>query len=159
VSFSPGVKWCVLLLLLPVTLGWKVAARSGEVRDVRAKDVAEFLTRQHFIVSEQGQQGQFEGKPVVRASVGACRMLVAQLSAIGWERDAIGRNVSSMDEAFVVFGGKIYREQPTWLTATDFLWSRFQRELGLRVQGTPLLAVIASRSCEAERLPWSELGG
>jgi hypothetical protein len=45
-----------------------------------------------------------------------------------------------------------------WLTVSDFLWSRFRRELGFKTEPSPILAVVATRNCEAERLPWNELG-
>jgi hypothetical protein len=95
---------------------------------------------------------------MLRAGAGACRMLVANSNPIAWDRDVIRRHATVADRVFVVFRGRIYTDQPTWLTVPYFLWSRFQRELGLRAQTAPLLAVIATPSCDAERLPWSELG-
>jgi hypothetical protein len=56
-----------------------------------------------------------------------------------------------------VFRGRTYEDQPTWLTVPYFFWSMFERELGLRAQAAPLLSVIATAGCGAERLPWSEL--
>ena len=55
VSFSLGHKWLVLpLLLLPLTLAWKLVARPAERaapndRDLQAR-VGGFLNRQHFLV-------------------------------------------------------------------------------------------------------------
>ena len=95
---------------------------------------------------------------MIRAAAGACRMLVANSNPIAWDRDVIRRNATVADRVFVVFRGRTYKEPPTWLTVPYYLWSRLQRELGLRVQAAPLLAVIATASCDAERLPWSELG-
>jgi hypothetical protein len=63
-----------------------------------------------------------------------------------------------VDRTFVVFRGKIYKDQPTWLTVPYFLWARLKRELGLGAHTPPLLAVIATPNCDAERLPWRELG-
>ena len=149
-----------VLLLLPLTLGWKLAVRptdSGEAkeRDIQLK-IADFLVRQHFRVvrSEKVE----EGEPTIRATAGACRMSIAKSPAMGWDRDLIRRHATAGDEIFVVFRGRIYSEQPTWLTVSDFLWSRFQRELGLKAEAAPLFAVIASATCAAERLPWKELG-
>ena len=45
---------------------------------------------------------------------------------------------SAADTIFVVFGGRIYAEQPTWLTVSDYLWARFRRELGLKAEATPV---------------------
>jgi len=95
---------------------------------------------------------------MIRAGAGACRMLVANSSPIGWDSAAIRRNATAGDRVFVVFRGRTYVDQPTWLTVPYFLWSRVQRELGLRAHAAPLLAVIASPNCDAERLPWGELG-
>ena len=95
---------------------------------------------------------------MLRANAGACRILIANSNPLAWDRDVISRNATVADRSFVVFRGRVYAEQPTWLTVPDFLWSRFQRELGLRAHAAPLLAVIATTSCNAERLPWGELG-
>jgi hypothetical protein len=83
-------------------------------------------------------------------------MLVANSNPIAWDRDLVRRNATVADRVFVVFRGRTCKEQPTWLTVPYFLWSRLQRELGLRLQAAPMLAVIATPSCDADRLPWSE---
>ena len=159
VSFSRGFKWFVILLL-PLTLVWKIIA-SVRTADAPTQPsiqqrVAEFLVRQHFSVAplEQG----LEGKPIIRATAGPCRILVTPSSPIAWERDATRRYATADDRLFVVFGGRIYAEQPTWLTLSDFLWVRLRRELGWNVQPTTILTVIANPTCEADRLPWGELG-
>ena len=95
---------------------------------------------------------------MLRASAGVCRVLVLNSDPMAWGRDVIRLNTTVADQSFVVFRGTVYKEQPTWLTVPDFLWSRFQRELGLRAHAAPLLAVIATTNCNAERLPWGELG-
>ena len=158
-SCSPVLKWGVLLLL-PLTLGWKLAVRPGDSSELKEKEtqlkVAEFLVRQHFAVA--ASEKMEEGQPIVRATDGACRLLVAKSPAMGWDRDLIRRHATIADRVFVVFDGRIYAEQPTWLTVSDFLWARFRRELGMNAQPTLVLAVIATTSCTAERLPWSELG-
>jgi hypothetical protein len=159
VSFSPVLRWFVLLLL-PLTLGWKLAVRpeaSGELADTEVqRKVTEFLIRQHFKVA--GSEQATEGQPTIRATAGACRMLVAKSPAMGWDRDMIRRYATAEDRIFVVFRGGIYAEQPTWLTVPDFLWARFRRELGMSTQAALVLAVIATQNCEADRLPWKELG-
>lgn len=95
---------------------------------------------------------------MIRAGAGACRILVANPSPMAWDNDAIRRHATAADRVFVVFRGRTYKDQPTWLTVPYYLWGRLLRELGLRAQGPPLLAVIATAGCDAERLPWSELG-
>jgi hypothetical protein len=55
---------------------------------------------------------------------------------------------------FFVFGGAIYPKPPTWWSVADHYWSRFLREMGVNRPDTPIVAVIASAHCNAERLPW-----
>ena len=155
---STTLKW-FLILALPLTLGLKLIVRpdrsAASVPDVQQK-VAEFFLRQRFTVALPDRTG--EGQYMLRASAGPCRILVANSDPIAWDSDAIRRNATSTDRVFVVFRGRTYEDQPTWQTVPYFLWSRVQRELGLRAHTAPLLAVIASPSCDAERLPWAELG-
>jgi len=154
-----ALKWLLLVVLLPLTLGWKVVARStaGEQPTERNIQVAvgEFLVRQHFGVSISERVE--EGRPAILASSGSCRVLVAKSPALGWDRDLIRRYADAEDRIFVVFRGRIYSDQPSFLTVFDALLTRFRRELGFRVQPNPVLAVVAKMSCDAERLPWDQL--
>jgi hypothetical protein len=155
VNCSPVLKWSLLVLALTLTLGSKLIVRP-DLRAPGAKDVqqtvAEFLGRQRFTVALPDRTGD-----MIRASAGPCRILVANSNPIAWDSDAIRRSATAADRVFVVFRGRTYEDQPTWLTVPYFLWSRLKRELGLPAQTAPLLSVIATASCGAERLPWSEL--
>ena len=154
---STALKW-FLILALPLTLGLKLVVRPdrsvASETDVQQK-VAEFFLRQRFTVALPDRTGK--GQYMLRASAGPCRILVANSDPIAWDSDAIRRNAMAAERVFVVFRGRIYKDPPTWLTVPYFLWSRLERELGLRAQAAPLLSVIATASCGAERLPWSEL--
>jgi len=160
VNFSPALKWFVILLL-PITLGLKLAVRAGaEVGGLNDKQVqlsvADFLSRQRFnVVSFDKFE---EGRPMIRATAGACRMLVAKSPAIGSDRDVLRQLLTPADGLFIVYRGKVYADQPTWLTVSDFLWARLRREIGLNTQAAPVLAVIATANCGAERLSWDEFG-
>jgi hypothetical protein len=157
VNCSTALKW-FLILALPLTLGLKLVVRPdlnvASEADVTQK-VAEFLRRQHFAVALADRTG--EGQYMLRASAGPCRILVAKSDPMAWDSAAIRRNATDGDRFFVVFRGRTYEDQPTWLTVPYFLWSRLERELGMRAQAAPLLSVIATAGCGAERLPWSEL--
>src|SRR5262249_43486974 len=148
-------------LLLAVTLGWKVVARSTAAYQPNEREVqhqiAEFLVQQHFSVTVS--QEVEEGKPAIAATAGPCRMLVAVSPALGWDRDLIRRYAEADDHVFVVFRGRVYPRQPTLSTVFDALWSRFRRELGFTVQAHPVLAVVARSGCGAEDLPWAQLPG
>jgi hypothetical protein len=157
VKCSTALKW-FLILVLPLTLGLKLVVRPdrsvASEPDVQQK-VAEFLRRQHFAVALPDRTG--EGQYLLRASAGPCRILVARSDPMAWDSAAIRQNATDGDRFFVVFRGRTYEDQPTWLTVPYFLWSRLERELGLRAQAAPLLSVIATAGCGAERLPWGEL--
>jgi len=157
VSFSPALKWVVLLLLV-LTLGWKVTARYGAAANPPGPDtrqgLAEFLRRQHFQVSLSPDAR--EGEPSIKASAGSCRLLIAESPPLGWNSDLVRHFAAEADRVFVLFQGQIYAEQPTWMTVPSYLWGRFRRELGFRVDPAPVFAVIASPVCDAERLPWPQ---
>jgi hypothetical protein len=159
VKSSRALKYLALLALLSLSLGWKVAARATSEeqpsdRTIQGR-VADFLVRQHFSVSllETSERG----KPSIAAQSGGCRILVIRSPAIGWDRDLVRRYAEEGDQIFVVFQGRIYADQPTFRTVFDALWSRFLRELGVRVWPSPVFAILARPSCEADRLPWEKL--
>ena len=83
--------------------------------------------------------------------------LPLQYTTIGTSFGSARRAATAADNVFVVFQGRVYPEQPNWLIASEFLWARLLRGLGLRVDTTRLLTVIATTSCDAERLPWDQL--
>ena len=148
------LKLSVLLVLVALTLGlkWAAAVSEPNVKDTQLS-VAEFLARQHFAVSVPEK----EGWTTIRATTPVCRMLVTNSPVLGWDRDVVARSATAGDHVFVVYRGKVYAERPSWLIVS-YLWSRFLRELGLKVQSTSVLAVIATTGCNAERLPWDQLG-
>jgi hypothetical protein len=162
VSCSRALKWFIVLLL-PLTFGWRLAvnsyiksAQSNEPQErVIEEKVVRFLARNHFNVV--GAEEVVFGLQLLRVTAGLCRMRVALSSSRGWHRDSVRNLIMPGDQAFIVFAGRIYQEQPMWLTVSDFLWSRFLFELGLSPSATPVINVIATPDCEAERLPWNEL--
>jgi hypothetical protein len=157
VKCSTALKW-FLIIVLPLTLGLKLVVRPDRSVASEADEqqkVAEFFRRQRFTVALADRTG--EGGYLVSASAGPCRILVAKSDPIAWDSAAIRRNATDGDVVFVVFRGRTYDDQPTWLTVPYFLWSRLERELGMPAEAVPLLSVIATAGCGAERLPWSEL--
>lgn len=156
---SRALKYLVLFAVLSLSLGWKVIARATSAerpseRHIQGQ-VADFLARQHFNVATLDSVEQ--GKPSVVANSGPCRMLVIRSPAVGWDRDLIRRYAEAGDQIFVVFRGRIYSDQPTLQTVSDALWSRFLRELGFKAWPSPVFAIVATTSCEADRLPWEKL--
>jgi hypothetical protein len=56
-----------------------------------------------------------------------------------------------------VHQGKVYQQQPILLTVSTELWARALRKIGVAHRHTPVLAVVAQRQCDAERLQWDQL--
>jgi hypothetical protein len=146
-------------VLLPLTLGWKLAVYSynADVPKQKAEEkAAGFLRRHQFnVIGSEELTGEM---PVVHAATGTCRLLIAIVSPRGWHRDMLNNLAKPSDRTFFVFAGRAYSEQPKFWTILDFLWAKFLSQLGLKVYATPVFAVIATTTCNAERLPWNELG-
>jgi hypothetical protein len=152
VKYSPTLKW-LLVLLLPLSLGWKCAIRIDYSTNVQ-ETIVEFLARNYFSVSESDQI-----MPQTRTFAGrsfSCRILITLVSYRAWERDAIYNHATAEDQVFFVFNGKIYSNYPSWLAGFNFLWYKIMSELGFRMQTPFAIAVIATKSCNAEQLPWHE---
>jgi hypothetical protein len=149
-------------LLLTITLGWKWTVSSWpgthHADDKFAeRKVTEFLVRNHFQVPSSKEI--VFGMQLLLARSALCEMKVILSSSRGWHRDLINNLSAESEQTFVVFGGKIYAEQPVWQTVLDFLWSRLLSGWGLQRPPSPVITVTANRVCEAEKLPWSELAG
>jgi hypothetical protein len=153
VNFSRVFKWLLLPLLL-LSLGWKSVIQIDYSSNLEDK-MRSFFIRNHFMVTVSEEL--IRDHRTFRATKAACLMLVTGISHRGWERDLMNKVAAAREQVFIVFGGKIYAEQPTWLTVLDFLWYKVLSELGFKVFPTPVIAVIATKSCDAERLPWYEL--
>jgi hypothetical protein len=150
-SLSPGFKW-LIILTVPLTLGFKAVMGEPDSYESKAA-INEFLSRHRFNIQEQTVAGIL----TVVATSGACRMIVAEGSPNGWTRDMTRQILGVTNPQFVVFRGTIYTEQPTWRTFTDHWLSKNIRRLGLARHASPIIAVSANESCDAERLPWDEL--
>jgi hypothetical protein len=151
VSFSPALK-LLLAVFLPLTLFWKLTVKADN--DDRPKDdVIAFLARQGF--HEIAAEGlNFRGIQVVN---GACQMRVVMPSYYGVDRDIIRDLVTADDTLIFVHRGRVYQEQPILLTVSAELWTHALRKMGFADRHTPVLAVVARRPCDADRLPWEEL--
>ena len=152
-SYSPALRWFIALLL-PLTLAWKLTVGLDDTSELKNK-IVEFLVQHQFDVAVTEEI--VEGMPTIHATREACRMLISKTSPYGWRRHMISELATATDRIFIVFRGKVYTEQPTWLTLVTHLWSRFLREMGFVRNTTPVIAVVATAPCDAERVPWDEL--
>jgi hypothetical protein len=151
VSFSPALK-LLLAVFLPLTLFWKLTVKAGN-GDHPEDDVTAFLARQgfHEVVTEDLN---FRG---IRAVSGTCHMRIIMPSYYGADRDIIRDLVTADETLMFVHQGRVYQEQPILLTVSAELWARALRKIGLAGRHMPVLAVVARRQCEADRLPWDQL--
>jgi len=153
VSYSPALRWFIALLL-PLTLAWKLTVGLDDSSELKGR-IVDFLVQHQFdvVVTEE----VVEGMPTIRATSEACRMLISKTSPSGWRRHMISELATATDRIFIVFRGRVYTEQPAWLLVVH-LWSSFLRKLGRVRNTTPVIAVLATAPCDAERFPWDELG-
>ena len=150
-SFSPALK-LLLAVFLPLTLFWKLTVNAGN-NDHPEDDVIAFLARQgfHEIVTDDLN---FRG---IRAVNGTCHMRIIMPSYYGADRDIIRDLVTADETLMFVHQGRDYQQQPILLTVSAELWARALRKMGLAARHMPVLAVVAQRQCEADRLPWDQL--
>jgi len=155
VNFSHALKWSVVLLA-PLTLAWKVAIPpTGYHPDHSRQAISEFLERNGFDVVVSAEYVNYEA--IIRATRASCRLVIAELTPDGSNRDLIRALVGDTDRHLVVFRGNLYAQQPITSTVIHSLWSKFLRGLGLIRDIRPVLAVGANSTCDIEAMPWSEL--
>ena len=152
-SSSGAFRWSIAAVLL-LTIGWKTTIGPDDQNYLK-EDLIRFLERNHFNVVVTDEMVNYT--PIIRATTVSCHLQIARLTHDGSNQDLIRHLAAGTDRSFVVFRGTVYAQQPILWTVLNYLWSRFLRELGLIRQITPVIAVAANFSCDAERLPWGEL--
>ena len=148
-SCSLALKWFVALLL-PLTLAWKVSVVAHDDPNELASEIMQFLSHQAFDVVLT----ELDSMPVVQATSGSCNILIVQVEPDGSSQDQVRGLATTGDHVFIIFRGRVYAQQPVLLTVTNTLWSRSLRKLGLMRRIAPVLAAVASASCDIEQLPW-----
>ena len=154
-SSSGALRLSVVFILL-LSIAWKIAVPPDDPSDLN-NALVDFLERNHFSVVVTERIVNYT--PIIQANAASCRLQIARLTSDGSNQDLIRSLAGDTDRLFVVFRGRVYIKQPISRTVLNYLWSRFRRELGLINHVTPVIAVAANASCDAERLPWGELRG
>jgi hypothetical protein len=123
--------------------------------NVLNSDLVDFLRRNYpdIVVTED----KVDFISSIKAETGSCRLRIDGLSFDGSGWDLAKHLATDADQLFVVFRGRVYTQQPILLTVIYTLWSEVLWKFGLTRQTAPVIAVSASSSCNAERLPWSEV--
>jgi hypothetical protein len=151
---TPAFKW-LLISLIPLTFTWKLVAPRPLAHETQQR-IIRFLTAHKFNVIEETP---VKGIPIIRATMGHCTMIVAEVSLDGSTLGMLRHLTTRMDQQFFVFHGTIYRQQPIWLAVTEGHWTKYLRRLGLSERRSAPIMVAATNSCNAERLPWTALSG
>jgi hypothetical protein len=152
VNVSPALRW-LLVLLLPLTLAWKLVSRPADPNKIR-NDIVVFLERHDFNTLDSRKP--LVDIQIIEARSVACRLLVGNISPYGVHTDIVQQLGTAADRRFFVFRGIVYQQQPVVLTAVNHLGFRFLHDLGLVSAIPPVLALVSS--CDAAaHLPWGEL--
>lgn len=141
--------------MLLLAIAWKIAIRP-DARSHPEENLIKFFERNQFKVVVTDELVNYTR--IIRATSASCQLQIARLTPDGSNRDLIRHFAAGLDRSFVVFAGKVYAQQPVPLTVLHYLWSRFLREVGLIERISPVINVAMNSSCDAERLPWGELG-
>jgi hypothetical protein len=151
VNFSPVLK-LLLAVFLPLTLFWKLTVKADN-GDRPKDDIIAFLAQQGFdeVVAAH------LNFPGMRAVNGTCHMRIIAPSYYGADRDIIRDLVTADETLMFVHQGRVYQQQPILLTISAEMWTRALRKMGVGYRHTPVLAVVAQRQCDADRLPWGQL--
>jgi hypothetical protein len=124
-----------------------------DIHDHLEDDVIAFLAPHGFQVAAS-EDANFRRLLAVRNS---CHMSVIIASNDGADRDMMRSFVAVDENLIFVHRGRVYQEQPTLLTVSAELSARALRKLGLTDRREFVLAVVAQRQCDADRLPWHEI--
>jgi hypothetical protein len=149
VSFSPILKW-LIAIFLPLTLAWKLSVKANG-NDHLEEDIVAFLTSQGFKAAKD------TNSRMILALNGSCRMHVMVAFNNGADRDTMRSLVRADENLIFVQQGKVYHEQPILLAVSTELWVRVLRKMGLTDRREFVLAIVAQRQCDADRLPWDQL--
>lgn len=146
-------------MLILLTVGWKMAVPTEGATDLNEDLIALFKVNNFSILQadQVTQDGGAADVPIIQVKSDSCAFRVAALSFDGSNRQFVERRLAGAGRRFVVFQGKVYPEQPIFLTVTNYLWSRFLTRLGLGRRIAPPIAIASDASCNAELLPWAEL--
>ena len=146
-----------LSAVLIVTLAIKVAfgpSAAAVPEPDRAAPIAAFLELQGFSLEPKPTDTE---PPMLVASKAGCELRITEVSPFGWHRHVLAQLARPGESAAFIFEGAIFPSQPLWRTAVDHNWRRLLSYTGLTLPRHPVLGVLASQTCELDRLPWTRL--
>jgi hypothetical protein len=148
-----------LSLSIKVALGFSLGFQASALADpaLAREDqaVAGFLERSGFVIED------WQGTALMRlvsARAEECRLLVGALSPLSWHRDLLHRLAPPGGQAFFVYEGGVYEDQPRWRAWLHHYWRTSARLVGLAVADHPLFGVVATSACSDAKVNWRSIG-
>jgi hypothetical protein len=145
VKFSPGFN-LLIAGLLPLTIGLKLALAPSSNADNGIEQVERFLRKNAFTITGNRLLIDIQ---IVEARRPDCQLSVGLLSPYGADSTLFQGVGSPTDQHFVVFRGQIYDRQPSFMTASWYLWARSLYQLGISIP-VPHVFGLAS-SCDPKK--------
>jgi hypothetical protein len=143
--------------LIIATLGLKIilGSRNLDTLDTAVESssrISALLAKEGFAVTVDRPSEGFSWP--IEASNGGCRLRFAPLAADGSTLNQVRSHVARGEGFFVVFDGRLYRDQPVFWTALFNIAPTLRNALGLKNKQMTPLALDASGDCKVESLPW-----
>lgn len=99
----------------------------------------------------------FEKRTSIVATRGSCTVWAAESNAHGTFAEPIARRARRVGPLHFVFDGEIRDERPRYEPLLSFYWWRELRRIGVEAPRRPVVAVAASKGCDALSMDWSGL--
>ena len=146
-----------LLLLLPLSLLGKVAASASPPEPSPRASV---VSAERLLASEGFETRIVETNRspgiVVEANRGGCRIIAGDYPVHETFKDVYTQLAAPAGELSFAYRGRLYTRQPKIRSLADYyFWPELKR-IGVENRRAPVIAVIASRGCALETVPWEE---
>ena len=144
-----------LAVLLVLSVWLKVAGERGGAAQAEMAPRPSRLAAQLTAAGFSLEPALTDRDPVLQPAVRAgCRLAVAEVSPLGWERDALSQIVKPDQRLAFAFQGTVYGEQPVWRTSFQHHLNLALGYVGLPRGDEAVYAVIAGRSCGDLATDW-----
>lgn len=153
-------KLCLTtLLVLVITLLPKILITSTVRVPTNAavlRQVSEFLNREGFVSTDV----LFAGEQSLMSVRGDCLAYIVPISHQGWHQQSIIQQASAGKEAWFLSEGALsYGQQIVFYPLMKYYARLLINNLGVNVDYSPILGIVADPSCRLRDLRWPLLPG
>lgn len=144
-----------LALVLIVSLSLKALVLTGTAAakpEVAWSDIATLLEHQGF--QTHYQPAVDHDLTWVSGRAGTCSVQVTEVDPQGWHQSLVAQ-VAQDNRLLYIFAGEVFSAQPTMRSRIDYYINKLGRYVGMDIRHRPVLALIASPTCE--NLPLQDL--